>query len=195
MRRVIAARWLELVLPVSALALTLGSYRNAQATPVRRPLALAPLLGHASVRQMPPPRETVREASPPAASSPPARDQDGPQVQRLPPSSASRPLTLRLPAFIALGVGGLGAGGAVLAHLAATAPYNDPKLACAGRCSGASRTMVVGRAVLGGVAVLGIGIGLGLLMRSSEPERPSLAPTLRLGLSPRKAGATATWLF
>jgi hypothetical protein len=49
--------------------------------------------------------------------------------------------------------------------------------------------------VLAGVAVVGVGVGLALLLYSPKVERPSLSPEVRLKLALRKAGATATWRF
>jgi hypothetical protein len=92
-------------------------------------------------------------------------------------------------------VGGLGAGGAVVSKLAASAPYEDPRLKCNGRCTESSRTLAVTSTVLAGVGAVGIGVGLALLLYSAQAQRPSLAPTVGLGVSPRKLAATAVWRF
>jgi hypothetical protein len=64
-------------------------------------------------------------------AAPPARVQRSlpPSVQSTPASGSGAVLGLRLPAFIAFGIGGLGAGGAVVTHLAA----QDERVAEQGR--------------------------------------------------------------
>jgi hypothetical protein len=100
--------------------------------------------------------------------------------------------TLRLPAFIALGIGGLSAGGAAV--LATVAPHNDPRLNCAGPCAEASRRLAL-TALLASTAAVGLGVGVALLITSPKTQEPSLSPQVGVGLNLRKASATALWRF
>jgi hypothetical protein len=137
----------------------------------------------------------ARETHPDAASSHP--------VPRLPPVSAADaagaaqgpPLGLRLPTFIAFGIGGLGAGGAVVTHLAATAPYTDPKLGCNGRCADGSHTLGMTSTILAGLAVGALGTGVVLALSEPSREKKPLAPVLKMSVSPSRAAASASWAF
>lgn len=116
----------------------------------------------------------------------------------LPPSQSKTPLFLglRLPTFIALGVGSLGAGGAVVTRLAAT-PQPDPKLGCNNHCSDGSHTLGMTSTILAGIA--GAAVGTGLVLALSEHGRHktqlALAPVLKMSVSPSKAAASASWTF
>jgi hypothetical protein len=112
-----------------------------------------------------------------------------------PASDKAAPLGLRLPAFIAFGIGGLGAGGAVVTHLAATTPYVDPKLSCNGRCADGSHTLGLTSTILTGLAIGAIGTGVVLVLSEPSREKKPLAPVLKMSLSPRKASASASWAF
>ena len=104
-------------------------------------------------------------------------------------------LGLRLPTFIALGIGGLGAGGAVVTHLAATAPYTDPKLGCNGRCADGSHTLDMTSTILAGLAVGALGTGVVLALSEPARDKKPLAPVLKMSVSPSKAAASASWTF
>jgi hypothetical protein len=105
---------------------------------------------------------------------------------------------LRLPAFIALGVGGLSAGGALVTGVAASAgrDHYDPKRDCGSRCeSVADRNLTLTTKILAGVAAAGVGTGVVLLLTAPRTERPTLSPSLGIGVSTQKAVARATWQF
>jgi hypothetical protein len=140
---------------------------------------------------LPPASEPVAPAAAPLSVPPPRPEPLKPVVA--PPVPARKSSSLRLPAFIALGVGGLGAGGAVLAHFATVTSYNDPRLNCPGRCEGAPTVALT--AALTGAAVIGLGVGVALLVTAPKTEEPSPAPTVKFALNPRKAAATAVWRF
>jgi hypothetical protein len=106
-----------------------------------------------------------------------------------------RPRFVLLPGFLALGGCGSGAHGALARELAAFAAYNDPKLGCAGRCTETTPSLALPSSALAGIATLGIGVGLALLMSSPRAERLALLPAMRFKLTLRKAAATATWRF
>jgi hypothetical protein len=107
---------------------------------------------------------------------------------------APRILGLSLPAFIALGAGGLSAGGALLTHVAAS-PYSDPKLGCAGPCSDNPQTLALASKLLGAFAAAAIGTGLVLAITDTGHKKPDFKPSLRLSFTPKKAGASALWTF
>lgn len=106
-------------------------------------------------------------------------------------------LGLRLPTFIAFGVGGLGAGGAVVTRLAASGPQPDPKLGCNSHCSDGSHTLGMTSTILAGIA--GAAVGTGLVLALSEHgkrgKQLALAPVLKMSVSPSKAAASASWSF
>jgi hypothetical protein len=107
-------------------------------------------------------------------------------------------LGLRLPAFIAFGVGGLGTGGAIVTRLATSSSLQSAE--CGSSCMDArisrNETLSTTSTVLAGVAAAGIGTGIVLLLLSpSRPERSSLAPALRLRVSSQRAIAGVVWKF
>lgn len=114
------------------------------------------------------------------------------------PSAAAQSsalLGVHLPEFIAFGLGGLGAGGAVVTRLAATAPYVDPKLSCNGRCADGSHRLGMTSTLLAGLAVGAVGTGVVLVLSEPARERKPLAPVLKMSVSPSKAAASASWTF
>jgi hypothetical protein len=116
-----------------------------------------------------------------------------------PPAVQDRPSPFRLPAFIAFGVGGLSASGAIATGLIANGRYNDPSN-CSTHCTDShtlsSRTLAVTSGILAGVAAAGIGAGVVLLLtKPAHAERNRLVPALRLKLSAEKAAAGAVWRF
>jgi hypothetical protein len=130
-------------------------------------------------------------AAPPQAL-PDAALADAPRTQR-------RSSGIRLPAFIALGVGGLGASGALATGLIVNGRYNDPAN-CTHRCDDghaiSSRALTITSGVLAGVAAAGIGAGVVLLLaKPAHSERNGFVPALRLKLTAEKAAAGAVWRF
>jgi len=104
-------------------------------------------------------------------------------------------LGLRFPEFLAFGIGGLGAGGAVVTRLAASAPYTDPKLGCNGRCADGAHTLSATSTILAGLAVGAVGTGVVLALSGSTRETKPLAPVLKMSVSPSRAAASASWTF
>lgn len=121
------------------------------------------------------------------------------------PAPASTPLPAaersRLPAFIALGVGGLMAGGALTTGIIAQAKYDDAKESCGPYCRrdelSSSRTLALTSTVLTGAAALGIGLGVVLLLTTPEDEGAvgSRVPRWNVAVSPQAAAASAAWAF
>lgn len=133
------------------------------------------------------PRAAVRLAPGPALADPGVT---------LSSKGPTRILGLSLPAFIALGAGGISAGGALLTHMAASSPsYSDPKQSCAGPCSDNPQTLALASKLLGAFAAAAISTGLVLAVTDSGPKKADFKPSLRLNLSPKKAAASALWTF
>lgn len=148
---------------------------GASAAPSAGPSGVAP------ASPTPPP------ASAPAPAQPPAAQPS--------PKHASR-----LPAFIALSIGGLAAGGAVVTGIIAKADYDESKSSCSPACTdsqlSSGRTMALTSTLLAGAAIVGVGVGVTLLLTSgADPAQMSFAPRLRLGAAPGAARAEATWRF
>lgn len=106
----------------------------------------------------------------------------------------------RRPAFIALSIGGVAAGAAVITGILANADYNDKKSSCSPTCTdgdlSSGRTMALTSTLLTGVAIVGLGVGVTLLLTSGDdPAQTSSAPSLRLATTPGAARADATWRF
>jgi tetratricopeptide (TPR) repeat protein len=107
----------------------------------------------------------------------------------------------RMPAFIALGVGGLAGGASLVTGLMASSQYDDKKKACSPHCTdsdlSSGRTLAVTSTVLTGVAIVGVGVGVTLLLTSGgSPEQArSLWPRLELHTGATAAKAQASWQF
>lgn len=117
-------------------------------------------------------------------------------TQPVPAALQGRP-SLRLPAFIALGIGGLSAGGAVVTGIMERGRQYDPKYDCAG-CDGdraMDNKLALATKVLAGVATVGVSTGLILLLTAPQREKPSFKPSLGVSVSGSKASAKATWNF
>jgi hypothetical protein len=145
----------------------------------------APTLGPSSVTPAAP-------TSAPAAATTP--------VPPPAPTSSGAAHGSRLPAFTALGIGGVAAGGAVITGIIAKADYDDSKSSCSPACTdsqlSAGRTMALTSTILTGVAIVGVGVGVTLLLTSGpDPAQTSLAPRLNLAAAPGAARAAATWRF
>jgi hypothetical protein len=113
------------------------------------------------------------------------------------PRSETRILGLRLPTFIAFGLGGLSAGGAIATSFAATRG-NDPST-CDSRCTEhgvRKRALLITTGVLTGMAAAGVGIGITLMIKAPKnPTRDAIRPRFDLGLSGQKAVAKVGWVF
>jgi hypothetical protein len=131
----------------------------------------------------------------PAASTP----SPAPVLPATPPEPAPAHAP-RWPAFIVLGVGGVAAGGAVITGLIASSDSSHAKSTCSPTCSdadlSAGRTLALTSTILTGVAIVGVGVGVTLLLTSGpDPAQTSLAPRLHLAAAPGAARADATWRF
>lgn len=135
------------------------------------------------------------EPGPPAPKAPPA-----PTAATSPPPAAPKAEPNRWPAYIALGSGGVLAGGSLLTGLLAQSKYDSAKHACSPNCSDAqisgSRTLAITSTVLTGAAAIGVGLGVALLLTTgSDSEVGGLTPRFDLALGPQSAATGATWSF
>ena len=116
------------------------------------------------------------------------------------PPPAAEPHHSRLPAYVVLGVGGAALGGAIVTGVLAKGKYDDAKGSCSPACSDAdlssSRSLALTSTILTGVAVVGAGVGITLLLISgAQPAQVSYLPRLDLRALPGAARAQATWSF
>jgi len=190
----------ELSAAVTALKGYLEAAPNAEMAETIK-LRVQNLEKRAQEQLQPPQPEPSAEPAPAPALAPAA---EPPPPTTLPPAPPPAPAAgpNRWPAFIAIGAGGLMAGGAVLTGLLAQDEYDGAKDQCSPRCSdeqvSSGRTLAITSTVLTGAAVAGIGLGVALLLLAEpEPERVgrSRKPRLDLTLSPQGAAASAAWRF
>ena len=114
-----------------------------------------------------------------------------------PPSAAPSPVKLRLPTFLAFGLGAVSAGGAVATSFAARRG-NEPAN-CDSRCTEHAATekrLLIATGVLSGMAAAGVAVGITLMLKApKDPRREAIRPRFDLGLSGQKAVAKVGWVF
>lgn len=113
----------------------------------------------------------------------------------LPVTPAHPPAALRVPGFLGIGAGGNGAGSLSAQKHAIAASASEPRWDCRGPCTDSPRVFPIDSTLFAGVGAVGLGAGVALLLWPRAAKGPRLAPVVRLGLSTRKLGATATWRF
>lgn len=162
-------------------ALALPTLPKAEATSVKRTT-------HESSFVVPSRTPALRLASP--SLVPPA----------LPPVNQPRErliLGMRLPTFIAFGLGGLSAGGAVATGFAARRG-NDPSH-CDQVCTEqgvTNKALMLTTGILTGMAAVGVTVGITLMLKApTDPKRDAIRPRFALGLSGEKAVAKVGWAF
>ncbi|HTA90945.1 MAG TPA: hypothetical protein VK745_15245 [Polyangiaceae bacterium] len=146
----------------------------------------------------PPAAANASIAVAPAGGASPAAAPPANAVSPAPPPEPAH--ASRLPAFVAFGVGGVAAGAAVITGIIADSDYNSAKSSCSPACSdsqlSSGRTLALTSTILTGVAIVGVGVGVTLLLTSGpDPAQTSLAPRLHLAGAPGAAHADATWRF
>jgi tetratricopeptide (TPR) repeat protein len=142
-------------------------------------------------------------AKPPPTPSPSPAPAPAPAPVKVPPPPpplSPKPEPNRLPAFIALGVGGALGGASLVTGILAKSKYDDAEASCKRSCSddqlSSSRTLAITSTVLTGAAVLGVGLGVALLLTTdSEPNSGGSRPRVDLALGPGAAAASAAWSF
>jgi tetratricopeptide (TPR) repeat protein len=141
----------------------------------------------------PPPEPEPAPPPPPAATPTPPPPAEPPRAEPPPPN--------RLPAYVALGAGGLMAGGAVITGILAASEYSDLETSCSPNCTDdeVSSTKTLAWVSTGLTVGAGIGIGVGvvlLLVNSpSQTETAGTAPHLDVAVDQNGADARATWRF
>jgi len=103
---------------------------------------------------------------------------------------------LTIPTFVAYGLSGVSAGGAVLTGFAARRG-NDPSSCDTCREHAVhQRALLVTTGVLTGMAVAGLSIGITFMVKAqSKPTRDAVRPRLDLGFSGERAVAKIGWVF
>jgi hypothetical protein len=116
-----------------------------------------------------------------------------------PPAPSSGPN--RTPAFIAFGVGGAAAIGAVVTGIVANGKYKDAEKQCKPSCPDSTvksiESMALVSDVLTGVAVVGVGVGAILLLTAggSHESATGTKPSIAGGVGPQGGKLEATWRF
>jgi hypothetical protein len=156
------------------------------------PVSSTPKAGAPSVNPAP-----EKNAAAPAAVVPLRLRLSEPRLPPLVPQKETLILGMRLPTFIAFGLSGISAGGAVATGIAATRG-NDPNT-CDSRCTEhgvRQRALLVTTGVLTGLAAAGMTIGFTLMFKAPQnPRRDALRPRLDFGVSDTKAVAKIGWVF
>jgi hypothetical protein len=105
---------------------------------------------------------------------------------------------LTIPTFVAYGLGGVSAGGAVVTGIAA-ARGNDPETCGDTRCTEhgvRQRALWITTGVLTGMAVAGLSLGVTFMVKAKTgSERDQIKPRLDLGFTGQKAVAKIGWVF
>jgi Tfp pilus assembly protein PilF len=111
----------------------------------------------------------------------------------------------RTPAYVAWGVGGAAALGAVVTGFLANKRYNDRKDGCGSTPAGCSDDEVSGvtsmawiSTGLTGLAVVGTGVGTVLYFMAEPPKQEqgsAWAPRVQAGVAPNGGGVEARWTF
>jgi len=142
------------------------------------------------------------EAPPPVVPVPvpapePAKPQPKPEPAAAQKEDAGAPD--RTPAYVAFGIGGVAAIGAVVTGLLANAQYQDAKSSCAPACSdsevSSGRTLATVSTIATGVAVIGAGFGVVLWLSSPSADSAAASARVRVGLGAGGPRAEAAFAF
>lgn len=105
---------------------------------------------------------------------------------------------LTIPTFVAYGLSGVSAGGAVITGFAASRG-NEPSNCVDTRCTEhgvRQKALWITTGVLTGMAVAGLSFGVTFMIKAkTSPSHDSIKPRLDLGLSGEKAVAKIGWVF
>jgi tetratricopeptide (TPR) repeat protein len=146
-------------------------------------------------------QERAKQAAAPPPAAPAAVSPAPPTPPREPEQPRTQPPPNRLPAVIALGAGGVMAGGALFTGILAKTQYDAAEDSCAPRCSdeqiSSSRSLALTSTVMTGAALLGVGLGVALLLTSDRDEARAFGarPRIDVALGPGAAAAGARWSF
>jgi hypothetical protein len=145
-------------------------------------------------------QEAVKPPAPAPTLAPAPTPAPAPaEPAKVPPPPPAKPSSSRLPAFIALGVGGVAAGASLVTGIVAKSQYDDAEASCRTRCNddltSSSRTFAITSTVLTGAAVLGVGLGVALLFSADDADLASSTPRVDVAVGPAAAAAVAAWSF
>jgi tetratricopeptide (TPR) repeat protein len=136
----------------------------------------------------------------PTATIPPSTPTASPVAATGEPPPPAAPN--RLPAYVAFGVGGAAAIGALVTGIVANGKFKDAEKTCKPNCSDSTvssiKSMAVVSDILTGVAVAGVGVGavLFFIAKPASPEAgASLRPSIIAGTGPGGTKVEATWRF
>jgi tetratricopeptide (TPR) repeat protein len=153
------------------------------------------------IEAMPPPSPAPSATLPAAPSAPLAPTATAAPPPPPPPSPPLARGPNRAPAFIAFGVGGAAAIGAVVTGLVAKSKYDDADKKCKPNCPddtvSSIQSMALVSDVLTGVAVVGVGVGAILLLTAggSHETASGSKPSIAGGVGPHGGRLEATWRF
>jgi tetratricopeptide (TPR) repeat protein len=149
------------------------------------------------VEAQPPPAASASAAPAPTPTAPPPPTASVMPPAPPPPTGSPK----RGPAYIALGVGGAAAVGALVTGLVANGKFKDAEKNCKPNCSddkvSSIKSMALVSDVLTAAAVVGVGVGAVLFFTAKPSDEPaaSVKPTLRAGVGPGGGNLEATWHF
>ena len=145
-------------------------------------------------------KKRIEEAppAPPEPSDTPPTTQPPPPPPVAPqPSPVAEQPPDRIPAYIALGVGGLAGVGAILTGVLAQNEYDDAESNCAPTCTddevSSGETLALTSTILTGVAIAGVSVGAVLWFTAKPSERQPTARTFDVQISGTRA--SAVWRF
>jgi hypothetical protein len=183
-------------------------------TALRRYLELEPNGEHAETTRLrlqnlekraaeaPPPAAAVAPAAIPAepAPAPPPPAPTQPASKPAPTATDDGTAADRTPAYIAFGVGGVAAIGAIVTGILANSEYQNAKDECSPACTDAElssgRTLATVSTVATGVAVVGAGFGLVLWLSAAPSDAArSAEPRARIGVGLGPSGPRAEARF
>ncbi len=143
----------------------------------------------------------IKEPRPPLP--PPPRPESRPEAPAEAPAARPPPARDRTLPYVALGLGGLAAGGAALTGILAKGEYDDAKDNCSPRCTdedvSSGKSLALVSTVLTGVAIVGVSVGAVLLLTEPKSQEAPLnarrGPRVDVALGPAGAAAWAAWKF
>jgi tetratricopeptide (TPR) repeat protein len=139
-----------------------------------------------------PPAAVAAPPPPPPPPPPPAP----PAPTPAPENNEGRSID-RTPAYIAFGIGGAAALGAVVTGIMANSEYQSAKEDCSPACTDAElssgRTLATVSTIATGVAVVGAGFGLVLWLSGSSSETARQTPSVRVAIE--RGGPRAEYRF
>ena len=142
----------------------------------------------------PPPAAVVAAPPPPAAPAPTPPPPPAPAPAKEDSSSVDR-----TPAYIAFGIGGVAALGAVVTGIMANSEYQSAKDDCSPACSdselSSGRTLATVSTIATGVAVVGAGFGLVLWLSAPSADSAQNRALVRVGVGSGGPRAEASFAF